>query len=267
MLFGDSWYKQGMDSFYTDHWREIEPERLERYERMFQYRDDQAALLNPLDLAGAGRVLDFGCGPGFMAEEIASRVDVDVVGADLNEDFVARANARNQRKNLSFVHLDGSDLLSQVGMVDRLFCKNVLEYVPDLGETLSSFNRTLQPGGEILIVDSDWGFVLVEPWGNHRTQEFFSAASAAFREPLIGRKLPGALRKAGFASIQVRMLAGVDLSGWGLNVLTNMVSYIRQFQTRPEAELSAMIQELEAAVDSGDYMFILPQFLVTAKKP
>ena len=63
------------------------------------------------------------------------------------------------------------------------------------------------------------------------------------------------------------MLAGVDLSGWGLNVLTNMVSYIRQFQTRPESELSAMMQELEAAVDSGDYMFILPQFLVTAKKP
>ena len=111
------------------------------------------------------------------------------------------------------------------------------------------------------------GFVLVEPWGKTRTDDFFKAASAAFSEPQIGRKLPGALTAAGFTGIEVRMIAGVDLKGWGLNVLTNMVSYIRQFNTKSESELTAMMAELETAIEEGKFMFVLPQFLVTAKKP
>ena len=255
-----------MEDFYTEHWREIEPERMERYERMFQYRVEQARLLSPLDLAGAAKVLDFGCGPGFMTEEIASRTHVDVIGADLNEVFVDRANARNQKENLWFAHLDGSELIDQVGEVDRIFCKNVLEYVPDLSETLSSFHNALVSDGLVLIVDSDWGFVLVEPWGKSKTDTFFDAASAAFKEPLIGRKLPGALKRAGFVDVQLRMIASVDVSGWGMNVLANMVSYIRHFDTKSEAELSAMMQDLEEAIKLGDYMFVLPQFLVSARK-
>ena len=62
------------------------------------------------------------------------------------------------------------------------------------------------------------------------------------------------------------MITGVDLSGSGLNVLTNMMSYILQFDTRSETELSAMMKELEEAIENGDYMFVLPQFLVSARK-
>ena len=153
----ESWYKKPMSTFYTDHWREIEPERLDRYERMFQFRSEQEQLLAPLDLAGARRVLDFGCGPGFMAAELASRLDGEVIGADLNATFVERAQARNKQSNLKFVHLDDSSLVTQVGQVDRIFCKNVLEYVPDLADTLGSFFDALVTDGQILIVDSDWG--------------------------------------------------------------------------------------------------------------
>ncbi len=255
-----------MDTFYTDHWKTIEPERLSRYEQLFGFRPEQEPFIEALALSSATSVLDFGCGPGFMAEEIASRTTGRVVGVDLNKAFISGAQSRNTKRNLDFFHLADDALPDEVGRVDRVFIKNVLEYVPDLESTIASLHGTLDEAGQMVVIDSDWGFVLVEPWGKIRTDRFFEAASAAFREPHIGRKLPGLLTSAGFEDVNVKVIAGVDLLGRGVSVLQNMVSYIQEFGTMGEAELQAHMSELEAAQMNGSFMFILPQFVVTATK-
>jgi SAM-dependent methyltransferase len=255
-----------MDTFYTDHWQTIEPERLDRYEQLFQFRREQEPFIDALALTGKTSVLDFGCGPGFMAEEIASRTTAQVFGVDLNKEFMSRAESRNTKGNLKFFHLPGDVLPDEIDAVDRVFIKNVLEYVPDLEGTIARLQATLDDAGRIVVIDSDWGFVLVEPWGKARADRFFEAAAAAFREPHIGRKLPGLLAQAGFEDINVRMIAGVDLKGRGVSVLQNMVSYIREFGTMDETELQMHMSELEAAQANGSFMFILPQFVVTATK-
>ncbi len=255
-----------MDTFYTDHWQTIEPERLDRYEQLFQFRPEQEPFIDALTLTGTTSVLDFGCGPGFMAQEIASRTTAQVFGVDLNKEFMSRAESRNTKDNLKFFHLLGDALPDEIDVVDRVFVKNVLEYVPDLEGTVARLHAALDDGGRIVVIDSDWGFVLVEPWGKVRADRFFEAAAAAFREPHIGRKLPGLLARAGFEDINVRMMAGVDLKGRGVAVLQNMVSYIREFGTMNETELRAHMSDLEAAQANGSFMFILPQFLVTATK-
>lgn len=256
-----------MSTFYTDHWKEIEPERLERYEALFQFRAEQEPFLAALNLDSAKRVLDFGCGPGHLSEAIAERTEADVVGADLNAEFVTRAIERKKANNLSFVHLTGTSLIDEIGNVDRLLCKNVLEYVPDLDATLSDFSGVLTPGGEIVVIDSDWGFVLVEPWGKERTDAFFADAAGAFKEMLIGRKVPAALVRAGFEDVDVKVIAGVDRKGRGISVLQNMGTYIQKFDTRPVSEVKAMLAELDAGLEDGSYMFILPQFVISARKP
>jgi SAM-dependent methyltransferase len=91
-----------MDTFYTDHWQTIEPERLDRYEQLFRFRPEQEPFVEALALSGKTSVLDFGCGPGFMAEEIASRTTAQVFGVDLNKEFVSRAQSRNTKKNRNF---------------------------------------------------------------------------------------------------------------------------------------------------------------------
>ena len=80
-------------TFYTDHWRQIEDERVERYERMFAWRDGNEMLLAPLGLGPGARVLDYGCGPGFMALGMARLIGSTgrVYGVDLNARFVADA--------------------------------------------------------------------------------------------------------------------------------------------------------------------------------
>lgn len=258
------------DQFYRDHWLEIEDERLDRYERMFEWRPDQSGLLQAANIQSGHRVLDFGSGPGHLALELARRVGDkgSVQGVDINREFVRRSSERAKAEALdhivNFLQLTEETIPFPDAGYDRVICKNVLEYVADLDATLRELHRMLAEQGIIHIIDSDWGFVVVQPWGQERTIRFFSAAAGAFKEPHIGRKLPAALSRRGFAEIGVSLRTSVDRQGGGMVVLRNMASYIRTFRSMPEQELAGMIIELEEAIAAGTYLFILPQFLVTA---
>lgn len=257
------------ETFYTDHWREIEDDRVARYEQMFVWRDQQLILLEGADLKPGLRVLDLGCGPGFFAAGLAGLVGESghVDGADINARFVADANRRADRPNLKFHHVTDHRLPFADATFDRVIMKNVLEYVPDVAATLAEVFRVTKPGGRAHIIDSDWGFLLVEPWGKARTEAFFDAAAPAFNERYIGRKAAGALRSAGFSPAKVKISAFADQVGNGLNVLTNMVGYIRTFNTLPIETAEGMLEEARAAVPEGRFLFCLPQFLVTAERP
>ncbi|MFU8816360.1 MAG: methyltransferase domain-containing protein [Pseudomonadales bacterium] len=258
-----------VDSFFTDHWREIEDERIVRYEQMFRWHDGQRALLAGADLAPGQRVLDLGAGPGFFALGLAELVAPDgrVDGVDLNPRFVEDANQRAAGQPRVRFHQVTDHLLPfDDGSFDRVICKNVLEYVPDLAASLTECARILKPGGRIHIIDSDWGFVVVEPWGKATVERFFAAAAPAFKEPCIGRKAAGALVRAGFSEVSVALLPIVDREGGSLNVLTNMAGYIRSFASLPEAEVAGLLDQARAGVQDGSYLFCLPQFLVTGSK-
>ena len=241
-----------------------------RYERMFAWRDGHAALLERLDLRPGSCVLDYGCGPGFVALGMAGLVGPGgrVYGVDLNARFVADATRRAaQTANVSYPRVEDGRIPLGDQSVDRVLCKNVLEYVPDVRATLAEFRRVLQPGGRLLLIDSDWGFVIVEPWGRARTERFFGAAAPAFKTPEIGRRLRTELVDAGFDEVEVSIQAGADTTGGSLAVLRNMASYAGTFDEMPGAEIEHLLAEAEAAVDAGRYLFCLPQFHVTGQRP
>lgn len=257
-------------TYHTDHWRTIEDERLERYERMFVWREGHAELLAPLDLGPGCRVMDYGCGPGFVSLGMAGMVAPggSVHGVDINARFVADATGRGADvDNVSFHLVQDGHIPLADGAVNRALCKNVLEYVPDLSATLAEFHRVIEPGGRLLAIDSDWGFVIVEPWGRAVTERFFAAAAPAFKEPEIGRSLRGHLLDAGFEDVQVTVRAGVDTEGGSLLVLRNMASYATQFDAITTDEATRLLADAEAAIEAGRFLFCLPQFLVTATRP
>lgn len=256
-----------ISTFYTDHWREIEEERIERYEQMFVWHDAQLALLEPAQIEPGMRVLDLGCGPGFFASGLAQLVGAQgrIDGVDINARFAADATARFEDvAQLNFHHVTDHQLPFADQTFDRVICKNVLEYVPDLDATLSELYRVTRVGGRIHVIDSDWGFVIVNPWSPQTTAEFFQAAAPAFNEPYIGRRIPGKLQDAGFGSPAIRLSPFVDQSGRGLHVLKNMASYIATFDTMPAAQVQDLLAQVEATVERGQFLFCLPQFLVTA---
>jgi ubiquinone/menaquinone biosynthesis C-methylase UbiE len=257
-------------TFYTDHWREIEDERIDRYEQMFVWQDAQKVLLAPSELAPGHKVLDVGSGPGFFAGGLAAMVGPsgEVHGVDINQRFVDDANARHSaNSNVTFHHVTDHVLPFTDGTFDRVVCKNVLEYVPDLEATLAEIVRVLKPGGRVQVIDSDWGFVIVQPWTKAEVDEFFAAASPAFNEPYIGRRIGGLLTDTGFAQVAVKLSPFVDQSGRGLHVLRNMAGYIKTFATMPEHEVLGLLARVEQSLEDGKFLFCLPQFLVVGDKP
>ncbi|MDH3644556.1 MAG: methyltransferase domain-containing protein, partial [Gammaproteobacteria bacterium] len=207
-----------LDTYYRDHWVEVEPERMERYEAMFQWRDGQEPLIAPAQIAEGHTIVDYGCGPGGLAMELARRVGSSgkVIGLDINPEFLARAGARAQSEGLADriegILIDDDRIPLPEQAADRVLCKNVLEYVPDPQASISEFFRILKPGGIAHVSDSDWGAVVFEPAGE-RFARIMTAASVAFRTPLIGRRLYGMFRQAGFREIRVQVLASVDTTG------------------------------------------------------
>lgn len=256
------------DSYYRDHWLKVEPERMARYEAMFRWRDAQDALIAPARLEPGQVVVDFGCGPGGLAVELARRVGAGgkVIGLDINQAFLARTLERAATEGVADIvetmQLDGETLPLAAGTVDRVLCKNVLEYVPDPQRTIAEFHRVLKPGGIAHVSDSDWGSVIYEP-DHERFARIMAAAAIAFRTPLIGRRLYGMFRRAGFSSPRVQVLATADTEGALRAVLTNMATYARISGRLEEAEIDAFVADLERSIDDGSYFAVLPQFLVT----
>jgi ubiquinone/menaquinone biosynthesis C-methylase UbiE len=257
------------ETYYRDHWLDVDPERVGAYEEMFQWRPQMAPLLAPAELGLGEVVVDYGCGPGMLSLELARRVGPEgrVHAVDINAMFLERAQEHAREAGLSerivFHPIEEDRLPLADASVDCIVCKNVLEYVDDPLSTLRDFRRALRPGGRVHAVDSDWGMLVVEPIGPERLARVFEAASIAYRTPLIGRKLYGLMRAAGLADVEVGVVTGPDTKGYAAPILLNMAKYARQSQKLDDSEIDRFVEDVKQAIEDGTYLLVLPQFLVT----
>ena len=257
------------ETYYRDHWVSIDAERLEAYDRMFRWRPEMDVLIRPAEIGAGQAVLDYGCGPGWLAIELARRVGARgiVHALDLNETFLGRAaghaTAEGMKDRIRFHRATDDRIPLPDGSIDCAIAKNVLEYAPDLGSTLGELRRVIRAGGRLHVVDSDWGMLAVEPLGADDVAELFAAASAAYKTPLIGRKLYGALRAAGFVDVRVEILASADTRGHYAPIVVNMAGYARESGRMDGTKIDRLLAKLQAAIADGSYLLVLPQFLVT----
>src|SRR5215212_8580833 len=91
------------------------------------------ATLNRLGLRPGERVIDIGCGPGFLCEEMAEAVGETgaVVGVELSEDLITLARARNACSWLTYQHGDAQALDVPDASFHVAASAQVLEYLDD----------------------------------------------------------------------------------------------------------------------------------------
>ncbi len=111
-------------------------------------------LLAQLELKGAERVLDIGCGDGEITAAIAARVPRgSALGMDSSPDMVelaARQHPADRHPNLAFVVKDARDI-DFPEEFDAVFSNACLHWVSDHRPVLSGIGRCLKPGGRVLL--------------------------------------------------------------------------------------------------------------------
>lgn len=96
-------------------------------------------------------VVDFGCGPGFLARAAAARV-LKVYAIDISSGVLAAASAINGAPNIEFLRAkDGAIPLSD-GVADLIYSFAVVQHVTDgvFSGMLKEWYRILRPGGTVL---------------------------------------------------------------------------------------------------------------------
>ncbi|CAK0739169.1 hypothetical protein WCLP8_1000003 [uncultured Gammaproteobacteria bacterium] len=115
------------------------------------------------------RVLDLGCGPGFIARRLSDMVgkNGEVVGVDLNESLLTIAHNRNASSQVRFANASVYDLTSYRGEFDFVYARLLFQHLEDPEKALNQIWQTLAPGGVLIVVDIDDGVftVLPEPPG------------------------------------------------------------------------------------------------------
>jgi ubiquinone/menaquinone biosynthesis C-methylase UbiE len=259
-----------LETYYRDRWLEIGPERLDRYEAMFQWSPAMDPLSAQAEIEPGQTIADFGCGPGFLAIELAKRVGPNghVHALDINAEFIARARARVMAEGLgeqiTLHHLTNGDLPFADGSLDRLVAKSVIVFVDDPLATFKEFHRVLKPGGKAHAVERDLGISFMSPVPVKNWNALLDAAGYAYRNPLIGRQMYGLAKRAGFSLATVQVISTPDTEGRSLNDIKSLVDHARRGGKIDEELIEAVLDIATRAVDDGTFLGLIPRFVVTA---
>jgi ubiquinone/menaquinone biosynthesis C-methylase UbiE len=97
-------------------------------------------------------VLDFGCGPGYLAREVAKN-SKKVLAVDVSSGVIACAKELNNSDNISYYPSDGKSLsILESSSIDLIYSFAVVQHLSEelFEETLREFFRVLKPQGKIV---------------------------------------------------------------------------------------------------------------------
>ena len=142
------------------------------------------------------RVLDLGCGAGrFLA-----LLD-DAVGVEIAQEAVQRARENIPNADVRLME-DGAIPLEH-GSVDLVWCSEVLEHIPDVGEALNEVRRVLKPEGRLLLTVPFHNRALAAAIALTRFEQHFDPLGQHVRF-FTKRSLTTTLEASGFGTITTR---------------------------------------------------------------
>jgi arsenite methyltransferase len=231
------------------------------------------AMLDRLSLRPGESVIDIGCGPGFLCEEMAVAVAETgtVVGVDISEDLIAFARARNACSWLTYQHGDARALKVPDASFEVAASAQVLEYLDDPDRAIAEMFRVLKPGGRALIMDTDWDRVAWYSSEPDRMQKVRKAWEAHCAEPRLPQTLVPRLRAAGFTIAELGTFPIVNTrlepGTYSHGLVDLILEYLVAQETVPRQELDGWAAELRTLSAEGRYFFSTTRCFFGVRKP
>jgi SAM-dependent methyltransferase len=155
-------------------------------------------------------VLSVGCGPAVFLREIAeSHPEIEAVGVDISSARIKDAEQRLGGLPNARVHVGNALALPfEANRFDLVFCRFLLEYLPDTRQAVREMKRVCNPGGKILLQDLDGQLVWHFPQDadlQEKTELVVGHLSKTGFDPFVGRKLFSLCLDAGLADVSVQV--------------------------------------------------------------
>ena len=226
------------------------------------------------------RLVDFGCGAGSLTCGFASLIAPgDVLGFDISEDAIGRARALAEGAGLANVRFSTADI-SKLNLAPESFdvahFGNVLRYLREPQRAVQLAFRSLKSGG---MVAASEGY-LAGNWagGPHAEATMLvmrvlqDENEAKGGDPLIGGRLRGLLREAGFTQIvstPAYSPALSDSKALGATLRASWSENLRPMLMRhgiTAEQCDQLIDEISIWAESEDSVAAIAQCTVTGWK-
>ena len=227
-----------------------------------------------LNLSAGEKVLDIGCGPGFLCDEMCEIVGRHgaVVGIDISPDLVELCARREHPTWLSYEVGDATKLSQPDASFDVVVCTQVAEYVPNVHRLLIEAFRVLKPGGRTIFVATDWDAIVWHSENPERMASVMRSWEAHCAHPHLPRSMACKLVNAGFrlegASVFPILNLQYDDDSYSKGLAKGIRDFVgRRKDVSADNLLNEWHSELERLSEAGRYFFSTNRYIFRASKP
>lgn len=251
-----------------------EVERLAFQHRVWKVETD--AVVDRAGFAAGDRLLDLGCGPGFLALDLARKAGSGgrVLGVDSSEAFVAHLRAEARRLELDRVGAEVADVREiafDEESFDGAICRWVLMFVPKPERAVRSVAAALRPGGVFAVMEyTHFRNISLFPDG----RAFRTIYDAVHRriadvggDADIGARLPSMLVESGFEIVDLLPFwrvgrPGSDLWRWLEGTHANHAGMV-EVGLLGRRDIDAYLREWDEHASHPAAYFTAPPLLAT----
>jgi ubiquinone/menaquinone biosynthesis C-methylase UbiE len=227
-----------------------------------------------LKLDKNAKILDLGCGPGFISVELAkSFPEGTVVGIDFSQELLKHAKVLQKKEkltNLNFKQGDIYDLNAENSVFDLAYLRFVLQHLKCPVEALAKAVKTLKPGAKLCVIDIDDEKSEMHPCPpalKSFNKRAVSGQAATGGDRNIGSKLKKYFTAAGLltAKVNIKTLSSRDI---GMEAFLNLIIKTRYpaiAESQKEIAL-AEVEEIYSIADVPDAWGTMDIFVATGIK-
>ncbi len=217
----------------------------------------EAQTLSELGLQDGMSVIELGCGPGFITEQLLSLLPNSLITAmDVDSVMIDHAKKYFQSQNrVKFIETSVMNTTLPDNSFDFAFARLLFQHIPDPIGAASEIFRILKPGGKLVITEVDDDHFFIPEPSMPELQAIFDKTGplqiAQGGDGRTGRKLLPILKKAGFRNLHLDTILSQSEE-------ENIEDFFIMFD--PEVFLQALKTDLLAEKLVEDYKRAIKKF-------